>query len=97
MARNHPGILFAYFADDALCHCAGEKLRKIAAWFAGATSAGEREAAEAAFGWVRAALAATTVCVPTDTLICRAVESWQECLQYEWRLSTCSAPAKQIK
>lgn len=35
-----------------------EKLRKIAALFEGATSAGEREAAEAALGRVRAALAA---------------------------------------
>ena len=54
-----------------------EKLRKIAALFEGATSAGEREAAEAALNRVRAALAATEKTERSIEMSFRLPDPWK--------------------
>ena len=54
-----------------------EKLRKIAALFEGATSAGEREAAEAALKRVRAALAAVEKTEPSIEMSFRLPDPWK--------------------
>ncbi len=54
-----------------------KKLRKIAALFEGATSAGEREAAEAALNRVRAALAATEKTEHSIEMSFRLPDPWK--------------------
>ena len=54
-----------------------EKLRKIAALFEGATSAGEREAAEAALSRVRAALAAAEKSEHSIEMSFRLPDPWK--------------------
>ncbi len=54
-----------------------EKLRKIAALFEGATSTGEREAAEAALNRVRAALAATEKTERSIEMSFRLPDPWK--------------------
>lgn len=54
-----------------------EKLRKIAALFEGTTSAGEREAAEAALNRVRAALAAAEETEPSIEMSFRLPDPWK--------------------
>ena len=54
-----------------------EKLRKIAALFEGATSTGEREAAEAALNRVRAALAATEKIERSIEMSFRLPDPWK--------------------
>lgn len=54
-----------------------EKLRKIAALFEGATSTGEREAAEAALNRVRAALAATETTERSIEMSFRLPDPWK--------------------
>lgn len=54
-----------------------EKLRKIAALFEGTTSAGEREAAEAALNRIRAALAATEKTEHSIEMSFRLPDPWK--------------------